>query len=185
MCELNRVRNKQKEGQDAMMSVSAVVALALLMATLRISVADAAAEDGRPEGGRPGTVVPSSRIVTTRKGSVRGLLLSWDDKQLSPVEMFLGVPYASPPVGTLRFMPPVTVAAWRTLRVVDRYSPVCPQQFPDIRNETEALKRMPRGRLEALRKLEPLLRNQSEDCLYLNIFTPFSCKSTVCTLICL
>ena len=74
MCELNRVRNKQKEGQDAMMSVSAGVALVLLMATLRISVADAAAEDGRPEGGRPGTVVPSSRIVTTRKGSVRGLL---------------------------------------------------------------------------------------------------------------
>jgi len=149
----------------------------LMVQWLRVS-GMTGAEDTKPinDGRAPATVVPSSRIVTTRKGSVRGLLVSWEDNQVSSVEMFLGVPYASPPIGMLRFMPPVTVSSWRTLRVVDRYSPVCPQQFPDTRNETEALKRMPRGRLETLRKLEPLLRNQSEDCLYLNIFAPFSCK---------
>ena len=46
------------------------------------------------------TQVPSSRVVSTRKGSLRGLYVAFDDKQLSPVEMFLGVPYASPPVRT-------------------------------------------------------------------------------------
>ena len=126
-----------------------------------------------PEGRN---AVPSSRVVMTRKGSLRGLYLAWEDKALAPVELFLGVPYASPPVGSLRFMPPVTVSPWRSVRSADRYSPVCPQQFPDIANETEALKRMPRGRLETLKKLKPFLANQSEDCLYLNIFTPYSSK---------
>lgn len=44
--------------------------------------------------------------------------------------------------------------------------------LPDIRNETAALKEMPRGYLEYLKKVEPYLRNQSEDCLFLNIYSP-------------
>lgn len=132
-----------------------------------------------PEGR---TVVPSSRVISTRKGSLRGLYVAWEDKSMSPVEIFLGVPYASPPVGSLRFMPPVTVSPWRSARTTDRYSPVCPQHFPDITNETEALKRMPRGRLEALKKLKPLLVNQSEDCLYLNIYAPYTSKTTLITI---
>ncbi len=44
--------------------------------------------------------------------------------------------------------------------------------MPDIRDEGGALKEMPRGYLDLLRRVEPYLRNQSEDCLYLNIFSP-------------
>jgi hypothetical protein len=31
---------------------------------------------------------------------------------------------------------------------------------------------MPKGRLEYLKRLLPYLKNQSEDCLYLNIYAP-------------
>lgn len=114
----------------------------------------------------------SSRVVTTKYGSLRGYLTQMPNKQWRPVEIYLGVPYASPPIGSLRFMPPVTPAHWRGVRAADKFSAVCPQKFPDVRNETEALKRMPAGRLEYLRRLIPLLQNQSEDCLYLNIYAP-------------
>ncbi|XP_017491773.1 PREDICTED: neuroligin-4, X-linked-like, partial [Rhagoletis zephyria] len=82
-----------------------------------------------------------------------------------------GIPYASPPVGRLRFMPPVTPPTWTTTRSATTFGPVCPQRLADISNETEALGRMTRGRLKLLRRLYPLLANQSEDCLYLNIYT--------------
>lgn len=59
---------------------------------------------------------------------------------------------------------------------VHRFSAVCPQRLPDISNETAALERMPKGRLEYLRRLLPYLRNQSEDCLYLNVYAPIQGK---------
>lgn len=54
---------------------------------------------------------------------------------------------------------------------------MCPQRLPNLANETAALERMPRGRLEYLRRLIPHLQNQSEDCLYLNIYVPIQGKS--------
>lgn len=119
----------------------------------------------------------SSRVVSTKYGSLRGSITTLPNKQWRPVEIYLGVPYASPPIGSLRFMPPVTPAHWRGVRSADKFSAVCPQNFPDIQNETEALKSMPTGRREYLKRLIPLLQNQSEDCLYLNIYTPALGKS--------
>lgn len=58
-----------------------------------------------------------------------------------------------------------------------RFGPVCPQRLPNIANETAALEKMPKGRLEYLRRLLPYLQNQSEDCLYLNIYVPIHGKS--------
>ncbi|KAI4493263.1 hypothetical protein M0802_009551 [Mischocyttarus mexicanus] len=118
------------------------------------------------------------RIVQTRYGDVRGLIRSFENaKFLKPIDVYLGIPYATPPVGSNRFSPTRAPSSWEGVRLSDSVGPVCPQKLPDISNEQEALERMPRGRLEYLKRLLPHLRNQSEDCLYLNIYAPAMGKS--------
>ena len=90
------------------------------------------------------------------------------------VEIYKGIPFAAPPIGSLRFMPPVTVTPWREIRSATHFGPVCPQILPDTRNETAALSMMSQGRLEAIRDMKPKLANQTEDCLYLNVYSPKS-----------
>ncbi|KAL7301368.1 hypothetical protein TKK_0005814 [Trichogramma kaykai] len=107
----------------------------------------------------------SSRIVRTQYGELSGVIVTLG-RSLESVEVFRGVPYASPPTGNLRFMPPVSSARWHGVRVADKFSPVCPQRLPSL---TE---KMPKGRAEYLKRLLPYLKNQSEDCLYLNIYAP-------------
>ncbi|XP_022823118.1 neuroligin-4, X-linked isoform X1 [Spodoptera litura] len=114
----------------------------------------------------------SSRVVRTKYGDLRGFIVTPESRFLEPVEVFRGVPYASPPVGSLRFMPPVSGAQWSGVKIAEDFSPVCPQVLPDIRNETAVLKRISKGRLEYLKRILPFLTNQSEDCLYLNIYAP-------------
>lgn len=71
-----------------------------------------------------------------------------------------------------RYMPPVTPSTWKSTRLADRFSPVCPQAVPVSDTGMEALLEMPRGRLAQLRRMKPLLTNHSEDCLYLNMYVP-------------
>lgn len=75
-----------------------------------------------------------------------------------------------------RFSPTRTPSPWDGIRKSDKFSAVCPQRLPNIQNEQEALKKMPKGRLEYLKRLLPFLQNQSEDCLYLNVFSPLHGK---------
>ncbi|XP_024084408.1 neuroligin-4, X-linked-like [Cimex lectularius] len=114
-----------------------------------------------------------TRVISTRFGKVQGFLRPMGaGRHLKPIEVYLGVPYATPPTGSNRFSPTRTAAPWEGVKMTDKFGPVCPQKLPDIRNETAALERMPRGRLEYLKRLLPYLQNQSEDCLYLNIYAP-------------
>ncbi|KAJ6649750.1 Neuroligin-4, Y-linked [Pseudolycoriella hygida] len=110
----------------------------------------------------------STNTVKTKYGLLRGIMVRANPS----VEAFLGVPYATPPVGSLRFMPPVTPSTWRNTRLADRFAPVCPQ-VPPVHGD-DALFDIPRGRLAQLRRIMPLLANQSEDCLYLNLYVPRS-----------
>lgn len=122
----------------------------------------------------------STRIVQTRYGRLQGLIIPMDaHRYLKPIEIFLGVPYATPPVQSNRFSPTRAPSPWDGIRVSDKLGPVCPQKLPDISNETAALDRMPKGRLEYLKRLLPYLRNQSEDCLYLNIYAPAQGKCSL------
>ncbi|XP_023246306.1 neuroligin-4, Y-linked-like [Copidosoma floridanum] len=113
------------------------------------------------------------RIVQTRYGKIQGLIVSFENsKYLKPIDAYLGVPYATPPTGGNRFSPTRAPSPWDGNKMADKLGPVCPQKLPDISDEQEVLNHMPRGRLEYLKRTLPHLRNQSEDCLHLNIYAP-------------
>ncbi|XP_023936218.2 uncharacterized protein LOC112044578 [Bicyclus anynana] len=111
-----------------------------------------------------------SREYHLRQGALRGLIVKpGKNYDLQPVEMFLGIPYAAPPVGNLRFMPPVTAPLWQGVRMATRFAPVCPQSLPVIKKGNPPSM----GRQHYLNRLKPFLAQESEDCLYLNIYVPY------------
>lgn len=79
---------------------------------------DASAAGGHSSGS--GGPMLSSRVVHTKYGAVSGVIVQLEARNLDPVEAFKGVPYASPPIGNLRFMPPVTGALWSGVKKADR-----------------------------------------------------------------
>ncbi|KAI5641557.1 carboxylesterase family domain-containing protein [Phthorimaea operculella] len=101
-------------------------------------------------------------------GPLRGIVVHAHPQ----VEAYLGVPYATPPLGSLRYMPPVTPSQWRTTRLADAPGPACPQAPPKATPREEVLLLHPRARIRQLERLLPLLVNQSEDCLYVNLYVP-------------
>src|SRR5208282_3687408 len=86
--------------------------------------------------------------VRTEAGSVEGLA-SADGK----VQIFKGIPYAAPPVGALRWKEPQPVPAWQGVKKTTEFGAHCVQGsvFGDLRFRDAAA---------------------SEDCLYLNVWTP-------------
>jgi para-nitrobenzyl esterase len=88
-------------------------------------------------------------IVEIQSGKIEGI-------HHQGLYLFNGVPYAAPPVGSLRWMPPQPAAAWNGIRPAKEYGPIAPQTV------------MPAAAMNTLREEQP----QSEDCLSLNIRTP-------------
>lgn len=86
---------------------------------------------------------PQTAIVRLPEGAVRG-------RRQGEGAVFLGLPYAAPPVGALRWRPPQPVPHWDGVRDALDFGP----DFPQV----------PNPRFRAPR--------QDEDCLYLNIWTP-------------
>ncbi|XP_036605743.1 liver carboxylesterase 1-like [Trichosurus vulpecula] len=107
---------------------------------------------------------PSTPVVDTEYGKVQGKQVTVKGFD-TPVNVFLGVPFAKPPLGPLRFRPPQPPEPWHYVKDATMFPPGCPQKlkmeelFPDtfsFWNESRfPFKRKP----------------YSEDCLYLNIFT--------------
>ena len=67
------------------------------------------------------------------------------------VHFYKGIPFAAPPVGDLRWKPPQPVKPWEGVRACTEFGPWCPQPKQFLGRETGT---------------------QSEDCLYLNVWTP-------------
>jgi len=86
-------------------------------------------------------------VVATAGGAVRG-------KAVAATDEYLGIPYAAPPVGALRWQPPRPAAPWPGVRPATSYAPHCPQPSS------------PFG-----------AASTSEDCLYLNVFAPAGART--------
>jgi para-nitrobenzyl esterase len=94
------------------------------------------------------TAAPVVRIDT---GSLRGV-------DRAGVRHFLGIPYAAPPVGALRWRSPRPAAAWPGVRDATRHGHACPQHLGDY---PEAWVN------DALRAA-----GLDEDCLTVNVWAP-------------
>jgi para-nitrobenzyl esterase len=86
-----------------------------------------------------------SPVVETKQGRVQGFISNG-------VTKFLSIPYAEPPVGNLRWQPPKDHAPWTNVLQATEFAPIC------ALTTTLGVFSGP--------------RNNNEDCLYLNVFTP-------------
>ena len=65
-----------------------------------------------------------TKVVNTLSGPVRGKKVTQDDHHHFE---FLGIPYAEPPLGKLRFKPPEPVKPWTDVYEAFSDGPVCYQ----------------------------------------------------------
>ncbi|MDP1860524.1 MAG: carboxylesterase family protein [Gemmatimonadaceae bacterium] len=116
--------------------IALILAVAAPVAPLHAQASHAAARD---------TAAVSGLVADVTGGKVRGAAL------VGGGTVFLGIPYARPPVGPLRWREPARVEAWTGIRDAAAYGPPCAQNpyFNPVVKETAR-----------------------EDCLYLNIWTP-------------
>lgn len=103
--------------------------------TAREQEPEAHERDAAPQNGPTGT------RASVTGGAIEGVVQG--DSRI-----FLGIPYAAPPVGDLRFAPPLSVAPWQGTLATKEYGASC---------------------LQPLESAEGLM---SEDCLTLNVFAP-------------
>ena len=82
-------------------------------------------------------------LVHTESGPIAGTIQNG-------VRVYLGIPYAAPPVGLLRWQPPQPPAPWKSTRSAVQFGNTCPQ------NNTLGAFAAP---------------SNTEDCLYLNVYT--------------
>ena len=86
-------------------------------------------------------------VIETKSGKIQG----YKEKGL---DIFKGVPYGEPPIGDLRFSPPVAKRNWDDILDTTKYGSCAFQGYTQLEELTG--------------KLKP----ESEDCLTLNIWTP-------------
>jgi para-nitrobenzyl esterase len=100
-----------------------------------------------------GLMLAAGGMFAADRVKVTGGTIEGAGAQASGVREFKGIPFAAPPVGKLRWSPPQPVQKWEGVRQAVQFGPRCMQQpvFSDMVFRSNGM---------------------SEDCLYLNIWTP-------------
>ncbi|XP_043965256.1 neuroligin 4 X-linked a [Gambusia affinis] len=108
-------------------------------------------------------------VATTNYGKLRGVKVTLPNEILGPVEQYLGIPYALAPTGERRFQPPEPPMSWPGIRNATHFAPACPQFLEDrfLLNDM-----LPVWFTANLDTVVSYVQEQSEDCLYLNIYVP-------------
>ncbi len=96
------------------------------------------------------------RTVETENGLVRGIECA--DPRITA---FKGVPFAAPPVGENRWRAPQPAASWSGVRDCFRFGPISVQDTPGLGTDLYCKEW----------HVDPQI-DMSEDCLYLNVWTP-------------
>jgi para-nitrobenzyl esterase len=93
----------------------------------------------------PANCTAAAALALTTSGSISGV-------RADGLSVYKGVPFAAPPVGALRWRPPEPVPPWTGTRTATAFAPACMQEGVSMPGEVAP--------------------KVSEDCLYLNIWTP-------------
>ncbi|KAL1423114.1 hypothetical protein MTO96_021494 [Rhipicephalus appendiculatus] len=91
-------------------------------------------------------------LVYTRQGAVTGIRLKERGKL---IDAYLGIPYAQPPIGAMRFRKPLPAKPWYDVFNATEFNPGCVQTD-----------------LPLMRGAVFNMSGTVEDCLYLNLWTP-------------
>jgi para-nitrobenzyl esterase len=129
--------------------------------TLLASVSTACAQTTAGSAGAPvaaagaASAISASQPLQIAQGLIQGA-----PGKVDGVTVFKNIPFAAPPVGSLRWAQPQPASSWQGVRDGTRYGDVCmqnpaPQRFP------------PNAATDT-----PNFTGMSEDCLNLNIWTP-------------
>nr|VWO97518.1 Carboxylic ester hydrolase (EC [Ganoderma boninense] len=89
------------------------------------------------------------------------------------VDQFLGIPFAKPPTGNLRFNLPVAVDSYNGTYSVAKYGPSCPQQSITVPITSGWIQKVINFIVNGI---EQLTTPSSEDCLSLNVIAPAGTK---------
>ena len=134
-----------------MMKPSAILASSALLALSSAAAAQSPAAE-------PPAATP---VVETEAGKVQGL-------EQGGIDAFLGVRYAAPPLGDLRFQPPAKPEAWEGVADATGYGAPCMQLYSASGpNESEMTRR-----IQAIFPTSTEAKMDNEDCLFLNVWTP-------------
>ncbi|XP_062860245.1 carboxylesterase 3 [Trichomycterus rosablanca] len=105
------------------------------------------------------TETDSGPVVALKLGSVHGqyITVKGSDKV---VEQYLAIPFAQPPLGPLRLAAPQPAEPWEGVRDATKHPNICLQDIDSMHSVSEIM------------AFNFTTTAVSEDCLYLNVYTP-------------